>query len=184
MADFTYQYVDVKEESAVIFKDQLPKGGFVDVKVLKSDPFQKAELPCLAITREGDNEECNVIGDQIQAPSYNSTTMEYTVVKGTFFQEHMEYRIWHTNADERDRLYNYVKAVLLYMRERLTEKGILNIVFEGGQDEQDNTMTFASIPIYWGTITMTYLNPLNVQETSIIPPITTIPITTISPTGG
>jgi hypothetical protein len=64
-----------------------------------------------------------------------------------------------------------VKAILFAFRIPLVEKGLLNVSLRGGRDEQDTTMQHAPTPIYWSTITMTYLNPLNVEIVEIVEPI-------------
>ena len=171
MMNYTYAMVDVKDEVFNILRAELPKHGFVDVKVLKSDPQTPAELPCVGINRISDEETNQTINDGV-GTTYNKDTKEYTIIKGTFFSEAVEIRVWHTHADQRDILYRTVKAILFAYRQELVNKGLINISLRGGRDEQDTTMAHAPMVLYWGTITMSYLNPLNVEIVEIADIIT------------
>lgn len=160
--EFTFATVDVKDEIFKALRDTLPKKGLPKVKVIKADPALPSELPCIGINRASDDESEQTIADD-HGTHYDPTTQVYTVYKGTFFQEAIEVRVWHTNADERDEVYRMVRTILFAHRTELVKKGLLNISLRGGRDEQDTSMQFAPKPIYWGVITMTYLNPLNVD---------------------
>ncbi len=170
--NFTFAHVDVKEELVKTFLQILPKHNFPDIKVIKSDPQTPAEIPCIGINRASDDESNQFLTDTVEAPSYDTVTQEYTVKKGTYFQESIELRVWHTNADMRDKLYPVVKATILAMRETLTSKGLRNINIRGGRDEQDTSMQSAALPLYWASVTISFLNPLEVSIVSIAPPIT------------
>jgi len=168
--DFTFATVDVKTELVNLLKQELPKKGYGNVKVLKADPANPAEVPCVGINRVSDDEDSQTLADE-QGTAYDKATKTYTIFRGTFFSEALEVRIWHTNADERGDLYQVVKAILFAFRIPLVEKGLLNVSLRGGRDEQDTTMQHAPTPIYWSTITMTYLNPLNVEIVEVVEPI-------------
>lgn len=174
MADIEFDYatIDVKQELVDILKAQLPKKGFRDVRVLKSDPALPSELPCIGINRISDDETQMSIGDSIGA-SYDGTG-EFRHQQGTFFNESMEVRIWHTNADQRDALYLTLRAILFAFRLPLVEKGLRNVTLRMGRDEQDSTMQFAPSVIYWSTITLTYANPLNVDIIEDVEPISAV----------
>jgi hypothetical protein len=144
------------------------------VKVLKADPQSPAELPCIGVNRANDNESSQSLTDSY-GTAYNPDTKELDTFYGTFFSEEVEIRVWHTNADERDKLYQTVKAVLFAGRSDLVQKGLLNVTLRGGRDEQDSTMQNAPTVLYWGTITMSYLNPLDVQFVDTVEPITAVP---------
>ena len=171
--NFTFETVDVKEELTQILKAELPKQGFPNVKVIKSDPQSPSEFPCVGINRISDDETSQSISDQLGV-AYDPNTKTYTEFKGTFFSEAVEVRVWHTNADQRDLIYRTVKGILFAYRQVLVEKGLLNVTLRGGRDEQDSTMAYAPVVIYWGTITMSYLNPLNVDIIDTVDTITAI----------
>ena len=164
---FTFDYVDVKQELVDALKNVLPAQDYADVKVLKADPQTQAEVPCIGINRVADDEAGTVLADTIAEPEYDPVTKIYTVHRGTYFQESVELRIWHTNADIRDKLYAITKATCLALRERLTCKGLRSITFRGGKDEQDTQMLHAPVPIYWASITLSFMAPLNINITSI-----------------
>lgn len=168
--NFTSATVDVKTELVNLLKEELPKKGYPQVRVMRSDPANPSEVPCVGINRVTDDESSQTIADE-HGVRYDPVTKQYVTLQGTFFQEAVEVRIWHINADERDALYQAVKAILFAYRVLLVEKGLLNVALRGGRDEQDSTMQHAPMPIYWSTISMDYLNPLNVEIVEIIEPI-------------
>lgn len=176
MADFTFEHVDVKQELLDALKEKLPGFGFGNVKVLKSDPQSSSELPCIGINRVDDNETESSIADAVDV-RYDKDTETYYQVFGTYFSESVEVRVWHTNADERDKLYRHVKAILVALRLPLVEKGLLNITLRTGRDEQDSSMAQAPTVLYWSAITMSYLNPLDVTFAEVVPAITAVPVT-------
>lgn len=169
--DFTFEHVDVKQEMVTALISELPKAGYSNIRVLKSDPQTPTEYPCIGINRANDDETNQTIDDVIGEPTYDPVTQIYSVLKGTYFQESLEIRIWHTNADERDKLYPIVKATAVALRDRLVYLGLRNIILRGGRDEQDTTMQSAPTALYWASITMSYLNPLNVYLNVIALPI-------------
>lgn len=173
---FTFETVDVKTEIHNHLKTELPKFGFDKVKVIKADPQGASELPCIGINRTDDSENGSSIADVVDV-RYNADTKKYYEVFGSYFQESVEVRVWHTNADERDRLYRHVKAILFASRKDLSEKGLINLTLRSGRDEQDSSMQQAPVVLYWAPITMSYQNPLNVEFNEIIEPITAIPVT-------
>lgn len=177
---YTFDHVDVKEELVKALKTELPKFGFSTVKVIKADPQTHTEIPCIGINRVDDSETSQSLADVAGSHFDKDTNTQYRTF-GTYFQESMEIRVWHTNADERDKLYRHMKAILLANRLPLVEKGLLNITLRGGKDEQDSTMQQAPMVLYWSTITLSFLNPLDVTFEEIVAPISAINVTT---TGG
>lgn len=171
--NFDYSHVDVKTELVTILKAELQNKGLPTVKVLRSDPKSPAEMPCIGINRVDDTETSQSMGD-VTGNDFDAVTSTYTNQFGTFFSEAVEIRIWHTNADERDKLYRLMKAIVFAYRMTLVEKGLLNITMRGGRDEQDNTMQHAPDVIYWSTITMSYLNPLDINVRETVSAITDI----------
>jgi hypothetical protein len=168
---YTFEYVNVKSELVERLKVELPKFGLIGkraVIVIPSDPSEPGELPCITVNRVDDSESEQSIADVSGEPQYDPETKIYSTYTGTFFSEGVEIRVWHTNADERDRVYHIVKGVLFAIRPDLVEKGLLNLTLRGGMDEQDATMQFAPVVLYWSTITMTYLNPLDVEYTETV----------------
>jgi hypothetical protein len=176
--DFDFKTVDVKEELVQALKSTLPKFNFGAVKVIKSDPQTHTEMPCIGINRISDDESNQSIGDH-HGQDYNSTTKVYVTEQGTFFSEAVEVRVWHTNADKRDELYNVVKAVLFAIRLPLVQKGLINVTLGGGRDEQDSSMQNAPLVIYWSAITMRYLNPMNVEVYENVEAISDITVDTV-----
>jgi hypothetical protein len=175
---FTFSTVDVKDKLVIALKAGLADFGYTGaqtIRVLKADPQAPTELPCIGINRTDDSESDQSIADG-EGTAYNPDTMELDTFFGTFFQESMEIRVWHTNADERDKLYLTTKAILFAVREELASKGLLNMTLRGGRDEQDSTMAQAPMVLYWSTITMSYLNPLDVSFRSIVDIITAMPV--------
>lgn len=175
--DFTYASVDVKEELKEMLKTHIPRFYPAPVKVLKSDPSTIGEVPCVGINRIDDSETNQSISD-LHEVSYDKASKTYKEVRGTFFSEAMDIRVWHTNGDERDKLYQAIKAILFAHRLELVEKGLHNVTLRIGRDEQDSSMTWAPKPIYWATITMSYLNPLHVEVGEPTEPITAVDVTT------
>jgi len=174
---FVFQTVDVKQELVTRLKAGLLALGYTGkniINVLKADPQSPAEIPCIGINRADDSESSQSIADG-QGSLYDPATMVNTTFYGTFFAEAQEIRIWHTNADEREKLYLAVKAMLFGMRFDLAQMGLINFNLRSGRDEQDTTMMQAPMVLYWASITMSYLNPLDVQFTGIVEPISDVP---------
>lgn len=172
---YTFEHVDTKNELVTRLQQELPKFGFQGVKVLKSDPAAPSEIPCIGINRLDDSETSASISD-VAGDYFDADTKTYYKTFGTYYQESYELRIWHTNADERDRLYRHMKAILLAIRLPLVELGLRNITVRTGRDEQDTSGQSASFPIYWATMTLNALNPLDVTFEETAEPITAIPV--------
>ena len=156
----TYSYVDVKHELVTQLQPLLSAEGYEAIRVIKGDPRAPTEIPCIGINRAGDDETQQVLGEDFGS-EYDKSTGKWAEFRGTYFNETVEIRVWHTNADERDKLYTLTKILLFKIRPQLVERGLRNLVLRGGRDEQDNT--YPPYPLYWGTITMNYLNPLEVE---------------------
>jgi hypothetical protein len=172
--NFNYDTVDVKQEMVDAFKLALPKFNYATVKVLKADPQSPAELPCIGINRANDDETSVSMAD-FHGADYDATTKIYTTTQGTFFSESMEIRVWHTNADERNKLYNVVRAILFAYRQSWVAQGLINVTLRAGRDEQDSSMSQAPTVLYWSVINMMYLNPLNVDVIDTVDPISAVP---------
>jgi hypothetical protein len=172
---YSFEHVDTKSELVASLSEELPKFGFGNVKVLKSDPIAPSELPCVGINRLEDSETSQSISD-VAGNYYDAETKTYYSTFGTYFQDSLEIRIWHTNADERDRLYRHLKAILLAVRLPLIEKGLQNVSLRTGRDEQDTSGQNAPFPIFWATLTMNSLNPLDVTFEEVIEPISAIDV--------
>ena len=173
--------MDVKQELVDRLKVALVAKGYTGknaVKVLKADPQTPSEIPCIGINRIDDSEGSQSLSDS-QGSSYNPDTKVNTTFYGTFFSEAQDIRIWHTNADEREKLYLIAKASLFAMRSDLAQKGLLNFNLRSGRDEQDSTMAQAPMVLYFASITMTYLNPLDVAFTEVVEPISSVDSTGI-----
>jgi hypothetical protein len=170
---YSFEHVDTKNELVTRIAAELPKFGFNNVKVLKSDPVAPTELPCVGINRLDDSESSQSLSD-VAGEYYDKETQTNYRTFGTYFQDSLEIRIWHTNADERDRLYRHLKAILLAIRLPLIEQGLLNVTLRTGRDEQDTSGQNAPFPIFWATLTMNSLNPLDVTFEEVAEPITAI----------
>lgn len=176
-ATFKFETVNVKQELVDRLKmglDSLGYTGKLTINVIKADPQSPTEVPCIGINRVDDSETSQSIADG-QGSLYDPVTKVNKTFYGTFFAEAQEIRIWHTNADERERLYLAVKALLFGMRVDLSEKGLINFSLRSGKDEQDISMTQAPMAIYWSSITMSYLNPLDVEFSEVVEAITAVP---------
>lgn len=173
---FAFSTVDVKQELVIALKRELGNLGYTGdtaIRVLKADPQTPSEIPCIGINRTDDSESDQSIADG-EGTTYNALTKELTTFYGTFFSESLEIRIWHTNADERNTLYLATKSILFAIRKDLSSKGLLNLTLRGGRDEQDSTMAQAPMVLYWSTITMSYLNPLDVSSVATVDAITAV----------
>lgn len=176
MDSFTFNMVDVKDEVQKALIAALPNFGYTGsnaIAVLKADPQTPSEIPCIGINTVDGNESSQSIADST-GTLYNKDTKELDTFYGTFFSEAIEIRVWHTNADERDKLNITTKAILFAMRPDLVNKGVLNITLRGGRDEQDSSMAQAPMILYWSTITMAYLNPLDVSFVSTVDSIASV----------
>jgi hypothetical protein len=184
---FTFDTVDIKQELKAQLEQELVNFGYTGklvVKVLTADPKSPAELPCIGINRIDDSESDKSLSEG-ESTEYEKNSKILTTLQDTFFSEALEIRVWHTNADERDKLYKITKAILFAHRNDLIGKGLVNVVLRGGKDEQDSTMAQAPDVLYWATITMTCLNPLTTAVESIVEPITEfIPGQAITGNGG
>lgn len=156
-----YTYVDVKQEIIDYLKPLLSGQNLNNYRILRADPRDAKELPCIAINLVNSDEQNQGIGDSVQQ-IYDEEENEFRTFRGTFFNETLEIRVWHTNADERDRTRNVLQALLVGLRKKLTEKGIVNITIRAGRDEQENTLP--PYPIYWSVMLLNYLNPLDVMS--------------------
>jgi hypothetical protein len=149
------------------------------VRVFTSDPLDHAYIPGIGINKVGLTEDASSSGLGLvsQQPTYNFDTKAYTEYKGAFMQEAIEVRVFHHNSDERDKLAILVLAVLFAIREQLVLQGLRDITLAGGRDEQDNTLM--NQPLFMHSITMHYLNPLDVQVTTTVDDVESIDVTPI-----
>lgn len=174
MQDFVISTdVDVKSQIVQALQPELVKRGYSAIKVIKADPQSQSEIPCVGINRIDDSEDSQTLSNA-SGSIYDSSTSTNHEFSGTFFSEALEIRIWHTNADERDKLYRVVRAVLFAMRDDLTNLGLLNISLRSGRDEQDSSMQQAPMVLYWTTITMSYLNPLEIDFQTVVSAISAV----------
>lgn len=165
----TYTYVDTKELIVTQLKVALLNQGtdalYENIRVMKSDPKDMAEMPCIGVNLVNGDEDGQGISDTIAETVYDQTTGLTTEYKGTYFKETIEVRVWHPNPAERDKLRIFVKQVLFGMRrDVLVPAGLLNISQRGGRDEQDNN--YAPKVIYWHAENLDYWNPLEAYATS------------------
>lgn len=160
MGALNYTYIDGKDVLVTKLTELLRAEGYGTVRVFRGDPRLQTDVPCIGINRAGDDEAQQVIGNSFDTV-FDDTLGKWVEIEGTYFSETLEIRVWHTNADERDTLYRLTKVMLFAIRNTLAEHGIRNITLRGGRDEQDNT--FNPTPMYWGSILMTYIAPLEVN---------------------
>lgn len=175
---YGFQYVDVKQVIYEALMAELSSSDMEIVRVFKSDPIEQAQIPGIGINKIALNEEAATAGLGLvsQAPTYKIETHEYTTYSGVYMQEAVETRIFHQNPDERDKLAIMVLAVLFAVRGKLFEVGLQNITLSGGRDEQDNNLM--SMPLFMHSITMHYINPLDVQVTTVVADVGSIDVTT------
>lgn len=175
----TYMYVNVKDFLYQAISGELMSSGSSKVRVFTSDPLDHAYIPGIGINKVGLTEDGNSSGLGLvsQQPTYDPGTKAYTEYKGAFMQEAVEVRVFHHNADERDKLAILVLAVLFAIREQLILEGLRDITLSGGRDEQDNTLM--NQPLFMHSLTMHYLNPLDVQVTTTVESVDSIDVTPI-----
>lgn len=155
-----FEDLDVKTELVDRLQKHYRTMG-IKIRVLKADPRELAEIPCIGINRVGDDESNTMLGG-IGGTFQNKTTGVWYRQKSTYFNQSLEIRIWHKNPDERDKIYRYLKAFLFNMRDELEALGLRNITMSGGRDEQENN--FPPFPLYWSVINLRYLQPLDINS--------------------
>jgi hypothetical protein len=155
-----FNYTNVKQCVVDALRTELDNNGYTKILVRKADAVEAGHIPCICVNRIDDSEAGQSLNDD-EDPEFNETLQQWEEFKGTYFQESLEIRIWHTNADERDTLYILVKAILFSLRNSLFKLGVINIKLRGGKDEQDTALL--AQPIYWASINMDYLNPLEIS---------------------
>lgn len=162
--NYTYLYVDVKDFIAQSLTSELFQSsyGAGKIRVFKSDPLDEMSIPAIGINIISSDEDSSGLGLTTQPPDYDPATGNYTIYQGAYLRESLEVRIFHKNADERDKLRIFTLATLFAVKNDLLQQGLMNITIGGGRDEQDNTLLQSS-PLFMHSITMSYLNPLNVQ---------------------
>lgn len=156
-----YKYIDVKDELVRYIDSKIKEEGIANIRVLKSDPREASEIPCICVNRVNDDEANEVLGEDYGF-NYDEDLEMDVEVTGTYFSETLEIRGWFQNAIDRDKIFILTKAILFNARLYLQGLGLVNITLRGGRDEQDNT--FPPHPLYWFTITINYLNPLEVSN--------------------
>jgi hypothetical protein len=182
--DFTQISIASNESKAVLI-DLMRSGidvkyGLNKIKVVGSDPRQGGDIPCIgvniankamqgdSITQSGESR----YDDDPTSPTYQ----KWLITRSTFFEETLEIRLWHTNADERDRLGPIIDGILFASIPYLTELGFVNIQLGNGRDEADSER-FAE-PMYWYTLSMRFWNPLIVETVTADSTIELIGVTT------
>ncbi len=169
-----FNSVDMKEELLQFLKRSF-RAAQIKIAVLKSDPQTEGELPCIGINRVSDSEMNHIIGD-FAGETFDSDQLEYSQLYGPTFQESMEIRIWHRNADERERIYRLLKALIIQFRIRAVEIGIRSFSIEGGKDESDFSGQVVPFPVYWASLVISYLNPMDVEITQRVATITSVTV--------
>lgn len=175
---YNYLYVDVKDELYQALFAEAKSSNKPQIRIFKSDPVDAASIPCLGINKTNLNEDgnSNGLGRVARTPTYNKTTKEYTTYSGAYMQESVEVRVFHTNPDERDKLGIFALAVMYAVRSYLEQRGLANITISGGRDEQDNNLLGDRV-LYMHTLSMHYINPLDVMVTSVVEDIESIDVT-------
>jgi hypothetical protein len=165
---YAYQYVNMKQFIYEALLAELQSSNMDEIRVFTSDPLDQAYIPGIGINKVGLTEDSpsGGLGLVSQPPTYNADTKEYTTYSGVFMQEAVEVRVFHTNADERDKLGITILAVLFAIRTELLKLGIREITLSGGRDEQDNNLM--STPLFMHAIILHYKNPLDVQVTTLV----------------
>jgi hypothetical protein len=169
MAILPYAYVDVKDWLVQRLKTLLHDAGYVDkteIRVLKSDPHDATDIPCVCVNLANADETNSMLGDFAGSevdPTLNSGAGGVRRFYGTFMAETMELRVWDLNLDERDALRVFLTAQLFGLRREMLDLGIRQMRISGGRDEQDN-VTLQPHPLYWAPFNISYLNPIEVYE--------------------
>lgn len=169
MAIMPYNYLDVKGLVVERLKTILADAGYTEkaeIRVLKSDPHDPADIPCVGVNLANADEDGNTLSDESGAefdPTLFNGAGGYKHFRGAFFRETLEIRLWHKNADERDKIRVLLMAQLFGLKKELTSLGLRTIKISGGRDEQDNAQ-LQPHPIYFAPFTLNYLNPVEVWE--------------------
>ncbi len=156
-----FSSVDMKEQLLQFLKQSF-RAAQIKMTVLKSDPQTSGELPCIGINRVSDSEINHTLGDYA-GDTFDEDEMEYSELYGAVFQESMEVRIWHNNADERERIYRLLKALIIQFRKNAVQLGVRSFSMEAGKDESDFSGNVVPFPVYWASIVITYINPFDVE---------------------
>lgn len=164
---FNYLYTDVKDYIAQAVTSELQQSNYGNgaIRIFKSDPLDEQSLPAIGINMVNLDEDSSGIGLTTQPPTFDQESGLYTTYQGAYMKEIVEVRVFHTNADERDKLRIFTLAVLFAVKNDLLQMGIQNITLSGGRDEQDNTL-LQSGPLFMNSINLSYLNPLDVTVTT------------------
>ncbi|CAJ1315917.1 hypothetical protein [Paenibacillus nuruki] len=169
-----FNSVDVKEELLQFLKRSFTTAK-VKIGIVKSDPQNHGDIPCIGINRVADSQSMHTLGD-FGGSEFNEEEFQYTEIYSTYFQESMEVRIWHTNADEREKVYRLLKALLMVFSKYIVGLGVRSFTMEGGKDESDFSSQIVPFPVYWASIIISYANPLDVDITEHVQAITDITV--------
>jgi hypothetical protein len=139
------------------------------LKIIGSDPTLEGNIPCVAVNIASKNLQGEAIGQsedaQYDDDPASPTYQKWLITRSTFFDEALEIRVWHTNADERDKLAPLVEGILYASLNYLAELGYTNIRLGSGRDEQAQGNGFP-MPLYWYTLVINFWNPLTVKTVS------------------
>ncbi len=169
-----FKSIDMKEQLLQFLKQSF-RAAQIKMTVLKSDPQTSGELPCIGINRVSDSEINHTLGEYA-GDTFDEDEMEYSELYGAVFQESMEVRIWHNNADERERIYRLLKALIIQFRKSAVQLGVRSFSMEAGKDESDFSGNVVPFPVYWASIVITYMNPFDVEITQHVNAITSVTV--------
>jgi len=151
--------VDSKKEIRAAVKSLLLYAGFNEFakNVLPAFPSSMAQIPCVSVLGTNFSETGMGLGDMADT-LFDDEEDEITEPEGTGYDETFDVRVWTLNADERDQVGKMLRGGTTIIRNALTEKGLSNIKFSGGNDSFDYQNYGA--PIHWYISVISMFNPV------------------------
>jgi hypothetical protein len=182
-------HLSMKKQLALLLQDGFkelfadsatPYGPHIkQVDVFRRDPIirkpgeMSKQVPCVAINRIADGESNKLLGD------YHNDGSTQTGIKGRYFTEVFEVRVWAQNPELRDDIYDDVKKIILVGKQRYLVNDVIDengdrilpygnggaviVRVLSGIDEADHNF-FPGKPMFWGTLQIALVNPFLFEE--------------------
>lgn len=180
--DFSKVKIVTSESKRLIvslLRDGMTAHGYGEdkIRVVGSDPLTESMIPCVGVNRTNDSLQGDAVG-QSEVSWFDEEISKWIVQQSVYYEESLEIRVHHKNADERDRIGHLVKGILTasipYLSSLNGGPGFTNIKVGNGRDEQENNTPFG--PLFWATISLYFWNPLEVNTTTDDPTIEQIDV--------
>ncbi len=133
------------------------------ITVLIADPRSEADLPCIAIIRNNENEAQNYFGDVAENDDEAETDFTVTEIKAMQFSNDYSLEIWTTNPDVREIIYRMAKYALFIYRDQLTLAGLNNQKISG-QDKQGPMSPYFPTFVYIASLNLGATNELQTKR--------------------